>query len=211
MEITTEDAFEITLQFYDRLSSEIDFSRTAIVSSYADYQESSVLLAGFMAQRTVPYFCIDFNEANAAQKLEELKRRGITEAIVVGKNVDVSNIKCDELKIIDSSGDGLEASQKNIHELLKADGALNSTEAIVVSNVCTMHSTAAACGYYSTCKDASSVIVDNTDLDSIAYAAQFIQENKVEKLTFLGGPGELSQSVVDMLSKIAAGNQRSSL
>ena len=209
MEITSNDAFEITLQYYDKLASEINYSKTAIVSSYADYQESSVLLAGFIAQRTVPYFCINFDEGNVTTKLQDLKNRGITDVIVVGKSVNVKNIKCDDLKILDSSGKDLVDSQQQIHELLKREGvSLSAREAIVVSNVTSMHSTAAACGYYSTCKDAHMVVVDDRNLDSIAYAAKFIESNKVEKLTFLSGPGELSQSVVDLLSKVAAGNQQ---
>ena len=208
IEITSEDVFEITLQFYNQLKNEIDYSDTAVVSSYPDYQESSVLLAGFMAQRTVPYFCIDFAEDDAISKLHKLKSLGFTTVIVAGKDVDLGSVKSDDLKILNSSGKDLGGSQANIHALLENENAISSTESIIVSNVVTMHSTAAACGYYSACKGASTVIVDNTELDSIAYAVQFIQNNKIEKLTFLGGPGELSQSVVDMLSKVAAGNQQ---
>ena len=119
-------------------------------------------------------------------------------------------LKDSEFKIVDLTATNLIDSQKNIHNQILDDTTLEmSKEAIVVPNVATMHSTGAACGYYAKQKNAHILIVDNTHLDSIAYATKFVEDNKIELLTFLAGPGELSKTVVEMLSRIATHNQHS--
>ena len=210
LEITSEDPFEITLQFYDQLEGKVSHPNTAIISEYFDYQESSVLLAELTSKCAVPYFCVHLSAEDDVLKgeLEKLRKRGFEKLIVAGKNVDMSRLDDVDFEIVDLTGKNLEESQANIHNHIYANYPIEaSKEAIVVYNVDTMHSTGASCGYYSKQKNAHILIVDNTELNSIAYAVKFIHEHKIEKLTFLSGPGKLSQSVVDLLSKVAAGNR----
>ena len=214
LEITSEDPFEITCQFYDELENETNLSTTALITSYADYEESSVLLSGHLNAYNIPYFCMDLNNETDISRLKELTKRGITNLILAGKSLrktDLDQLETCNLKIIDLTGENLRESQKTIHRFLKEEHCKKSQEfknALIVPNIISMHTTGASSGYFSNEKEANTLIVDNTDLDSIAYATQFIEENRIEELTFLGGPGELPKSVVDFLSKVAANNQK---
>lgn len=211
-ELPDKDAFVITLEYFDEFRDTFELSKTALVTNYENYQESSVLCAGLCSRKSIPYFCVDLNDAKKTEDhLKELKNRDIKELVVVGKNVSeevFDVLKNSDFKIVDLTACDLLASQEKIHKHIHNDASLEmSNEAVIVPNVATMHSTAAACGYYSHQKKAHILVVDNTDLDSIAYASKFIEDNKIERLTFLGGPGELSKTVVEMLSRMAAHNQ----
>ena len=211
IESTSPNPFDITHQMYQQLSKEIAYCNVAVIVDFNDFQESSVLLAGLINLSVAPYFCMSLSESNAKIRLGQLKNEGFERFIVAGKNVkaeDVVHLKEAGYDIVDLSAENLLKSQAKIHNFLaQASIPADAKEAIVVSNTNAMHSLAASAGYYSTQKRAHTLIVDNTELDSIAYAVKFIQDNKIEKLTFLGGPGALSQSVFDLLSKVAASNQ----
>ena len=154
---------------------------------------------------------MSLHESNAETRLEQLTNEGFESFIVAGKSVkveDIERLRGEGFNILDLSAGNLLESQAKIHNfLIKANIPTDAKEAIVVSNTTAMHSLAASAGYYSNLKHAHIVIADDTNLDSIAYAVKFIEENKIEKLTFLDGPGALSQSVADLLSKVAALNQ----
>ena len=214
IEVAQPDPLGITLDFFDGTKGIVNYSNEALITSLVSYQETTILLSEFCNSRTIPHFSIDINEEDTPKYLKLLKSRNINKLILAGRYVQTEAVElCKQegfevADLTDIIGESLVRSQNNIHDYVIAQNNKNAwNEAVVASNEGTMHITGSDCGHYCSTKHSHSLIVDNTHLDSIAYAVKFIQDNKIEKLTFLGGPGALSKSVVDLLSKVAASNQ----
>ena len=208
LEVTSTDHFEITLELYDQFCSQTKSSTEAVIANYGAYRETSILLAGLMNCNEIPYFCIDLENEGSDLELNELRKRGLKRLLLVGKTTQERRATNAGFDVVNLTAETFEQSQQNVHEYLNHEHHQdNSQEAVIVPDLDTMHIKGSACGYYSKQKNSAMLIVDDTDLDSIAYAVKFIQDNKIKKLTFLGGAGALSQSVFDLLSKVAASNQ----